>query len=350
MPQIHREALDKFRLHLEQRNLLRSPSGNYRHVYQSANVFVNFLETTGAVIVTDQISNQSPNLFLEFLQWMRIQRGTLDCTLKNYRLPIINLLESLGTDPTVFTAKNLRAFLIRQISCSSQEKSKNWGTAIRMFLRFLIAKGSCQPGLEYAIPTIARWRLSTMPKYLPAGDVEDLINSCDQTHLGIRDRAILLLLARLGLRASEVSGLKFNSIIWSDAALLVTGKNRCETRLPLPQDVGEAILSYLKYARPQASSDYVFMTVVAPWTPITRQVVGRAVVRAIRRTGISAPKHGSHLLRHSAATNMLREGMSLPAIGVLLRHASIETTTVYAKVDINLLKEVAMPWPEVLPC
>lgn len=189
-----------------------------------------------------------------------------------------------------------------------------------------------------------------MPKYLPAGDVEDLINSCDQTHLGIRDRAILLLLARLGLRASEVSGLKFSSIIWSDAALLVTGKNRCETRLPLPQDVGEAILSYLKCARPQASSDYVFMTVVAPWTPITRQVVGRAVVRAIRRTGISAPKHGSHLLRHSAATNMLREGMSLPAIGVLLRHASIETTTVYAKVDINLLKEVAMPWPEVLPC
>ena len=255
MPELHREALDKFRLHLEKRGLLRSPSGNYRHVYQSATVFVNFLETTGAVIVTDQISNQLPNLFLEFLQWMRIQRGTLDSTLKNYRLPIINLLQSLGTDPSVFTAKNLRAFLIRQISCSSQEKSKNWGTAIRMFLRFLIAKGRCQPGMEYAIPTIARWRLSTMPKYLPAEDVENLINSCDQTHIGIRDRAILLLLARLGLRASEVSGLKFSSIIWPDATLFVTGKNRCETRLPLPQDVGEAILHYLKCARPQASSD-----------------------------------------------------------------------------------------------
>ena len=165
MPQLHREALDKFRLHLEQRNLLRSPSGNYRHVYQSANVFVNFLETTGAVIVTDQSANQSPKLFLEFLQWMRIQRGTLDNTLRNYRLPIISLLQNLGTDTTVFTAKNLRAFLIRQISCSNQEKSKNWGTAIRMFLRFLIAKGSCQPGLEYAIPTIARWRLSTNISY-----------------------------------------------------------------------------------------------------------------------------------------------------------------------------------------
>ena len=288
-------------------------------------------------------------LLLEFQEWMKTQRGTLDSTLNNYRLPIISLLKNLGTDSSLFTAKLLREFLIREMASFSQEKSKNWGTAIRMFLRFLIAKGRCQYGLEYAIPTIARWRLSSIPKYLAEGDVENLISSCDpSTRSGARDRAILLLLARLGLRASDVSSLTFNAILWSEGSLLVSGKNRRETQLPLPQDVGEAILHYLKCGRPQSANDYVFMTIVEPFMPIKRQVVGKVVLRAIRRTGIIAPHHGSHLLRHSTATHLLRGGVSMQSIGALLRHSSIETTTIYAKTDINLLKEVALPWPEVL--
>lgn len=119
-------------------------------------------------------SDQTLLLFLEFQEWMRTQRGTLNSTLNGYRLPIISLLKNLGTDSSLFTAKTLREFLIREMASFSQEKSKNWGTAIRMFLRFLIAKGRCQSGLEYAIPTIARWRLSSMPKYLAAEDVEKL--------------------------------------------------------------------------------------------------------------------------------------------------------------------------------
>lgn len=109
-------------------------------------------------------------------------------------------------------------------------------------------------------------------------------------------------------------------------------------------------MHYLQHARPQVASESVFITTTAPHVPITRQVVGRAVVRALRRTGINAPQQGAHLLRHSAATRMLHEGVSLPAISALFRHASIETTTVYAKVDVDLLHEVAMPWPEVQPC
>lgn len=160
----------------------------------------------------------------------------------------------------------------------------------------------------------------------------------------------MLLIARLGLRAGDVRALKFDDLLWKEGTLIVSGKSRRQTRLPLPQEVGEAILHYLRYGRPHKVSDYIFITTTAPFVPISRQVVGRAVVRAVRRTGISAPTQGAHLLRHSAATCMLREGVSLPAIGALLRHVSIQTTTVYAKVDLGLLQEVAMPWPEVQPC
>ena len=132
--------------------------------------------------------------------------------------------------------------------------------------------------------------------------------------------------------------------------LKVAGKNRHEVELPMPQEVGDAILHYLKNGRPALNSDFVFVTTTAPFVPIMRQVVGRAVVRALRRTGIDAPSRGAHLLRHSVATAMLRDGMSLPAIGALLRHSSVGTTMVYAKVDVNLLKEVVQQWPGVRPC
>jgi site-specific recombinase XerD len=250
-----------------------------------------------------------------------------------------------------YTAEGLRHFLLQQIKQSSQEQSKNLATALRMFLRFLIARGDCPVGLDYAIPTVARWRLAALPKYLPAHDVERLIQSCDPAStLGARDRALLLVIARLGLRAGDVSALRFGDLHWSEAALVVSGKSRREVRLPLPQDVGDAILHYLRHGRPRVSSERLFITTVAPHVPISRQGVGRAVRRALRRTGISAPTEGAHLLRHSVATSLLREGASLSAIGALLRHASIETTTVYAKVDVGLLGEIAMPWPEVSPC
>jgi integrase/recombinase XerD len=328
------------------------PIPDHRHIYQSACVFVRFLSVVGVVTPPPPLPCKAEALLLnEFGEWMRAQRGTLDSTLANYRLPITDLLRDLGTIPSAFTAIGLREFLLRRVTRSSQESSKNIATAVRMFLRFLIARGDCAAGLDHAIPTVARWRLSSLPKYLSPDEVECLIDSCDSTlPLGGRDRAILLLIARLGLRAGDVSALKFGSLLWSDGTLIVAGKNRHMTRLPLPQDVGEAVLHYLKYGRPHVATDRVFITSFAPFVAITRQTVGRVVARAIIRTGMEAPAHGAHLLRHSAATRLLREGVSLPSIGALLRHASIETTTVYAKVDVDLLREVAMHWPEARPC
>lgn len=347
---LDRQSLQRLRGHLGQSE--RYPSGGLRHIYQSARTFVRFLEAIGVVDVrAAPAATQVPAIVLEFTEWMHTQRGTLDSTLSSYRRPITDLLQSLSTEPRTYTAQGLREFILHQARHSSCERSKNLVTAIRMFLRFLVARGDCAAGLEYAVPTVARWRLCSLPKYLPAAEVERLIDSCDPASLlGARDRAIMLLIARLGLRAGEVSALTFGDLRWTDGILIVSGKNRRETRLPMPQDVGDAILHYLEHGRPHVASDSLFITVIAPFVPITRQVVGRAVVRAIRRTGINAPTQGAHLLRHSAATSLLRTGVSLPTIGALLRHASIETTTIYAKVDVDLLREVALPWPGVLPC
>ena len=350
---LNRGALNRLCSQLAERNSLRYPCGKQRHICHSAFLLIDFLEEIGAVEARPPYtSTQDPTLLLEFREWMRTQRGTLDSTLNEYRRPILDLLDDLGSEPSTFEAIGLREFLLRRVSCFSQWKSKNLATAVRMFLRFLIARGYCAPGLEHAIPTVAKWRLSSLPKYLSVQDVECLINSCDQSSpLGARDRAILVLIARLGLRAGDVSALKFGDLLWEEGTLIVSGKGRRQTRLPLSQEVGEAILYYLSHGRPRKVSDHIFITTAAPLVPISRQAVGQTVARAIRCTGISAPTKGSHLLRHSAATRLLREGVSLPTISALLRHASIETTTVYAKVDVDLLQEVAMPWPEeVQPC
>jgi integrase/recombinase XerD len=345
------DSLVTLRNHLTEQGLFRATSGNHHHIYQSVCVFIRFLKVIGVVSPTAEHSKiRAPPLFFEFCDWMKAHRGTLEITLASYRLPVSNLLKTLGP-PNTYSSQLLRAFFLQQVSQVHKDKSKNIATAIRMFLRFLIARGDCKTGMDFAIPTVARWRLSSLPKYLSPTAVETLVSSCDQSvSLGVRDRAMLLLIARLGLRASDVSGLQFQHLQWSKGTLIVAGKNRRKVNLPLPQEVGDAILCYLRCGRPKVTSEYVFITTKAPFIPITRQTVGRAVDRAIRRTGVKSPSHGAHLLRHSAATNLLREGMSLHAIKELLRHTSIETTAVYAKVDIKLLKEIAMPWPGGEPC
>lgn len=157
-------------------------------------------------------------------------------------------------------------------------------------------------------------------------------------------------MARLGLRASDVASLKLDDIDWSHGTFTVIGKSRREAKLPLPQDVGDAILNYLRQARPAVNDVYVFITAVAPWEPITRNVVKHVATRAIRHAGVEAPSFGSHILRHSAATGLLRQGASLQVIGEVLRHSSIDTTALYAKVDIGLLQQVIRPWPGATSC
>jgi site-specific recombinase XerD len=220
-----------------------------------------------------------------------------------------------------------------------------------MFLRFLVVAGKCEPGVEYAVPTIAEWRLSRLPKYLQPEEVERAIDACDlSTATGARDRAVVLLMARLGLRAGDVAALKLCDVKWEEATLVVSGKNRREARLPLPKDVGDAIRFYLENYRPRVENKEVFISHKAPLGSITYSTISRTARRTLERAGIDAPSYGAHVFRHSAATGLLRQGASLQTIGTLLRHDSIETTAHYAKVDVDLLKQVTMPWPGVETC
>ena len=153
----------------------------------------------------------------------------------------------------------------------------------------------------------------------------------------------------MGLRAGDVAHLTLADINWDEATIKVAGKNRRSHRLPLPQDVGDAMLSYLEQ-RPRVTYPQVFLTTMAPLKALASQSIGALATRAIQRAGVTSPRQGAHILRHSAATEMLGQGLSLPAIGAVLRHTSIETTMGYAKVDVQLLHHVARPWPEEASC
>jgi integrase/recombinase XerD len=207
-------------------------------------------------------------------------------------------------------------------------------------------------GLEAAIPTLAHWRLATLPRYLQPEEVERLIASCDRSSpVGRRNRAILLLLARLGLRAGDITHLRLGDIEWNNASIQVCGKGRRQTQLPLTQEIGQAIVDYLQNGRPQCNADTVFVSCDAPFRSIGSAAVSMIVVRTLRRAGVVRPSRGAaHLLRHSVATSMLRQGATLEDIAGILRHSSIETTQIYAKVDIDALQQIAQPWPEVEPC
>ncbi len=332
---------------------LRYPSGRLSHLFVGARHFVHFLEITGLVAPAASCfaPPTEPALLRDFWQWMQTHRGTTQATLNGYRLTLTTLLDRLGDQPERFAAQTLRAFVLEQARQGGIGRAKTIVTAVRMFLRFLIAIGRCRPGLDHALPTIAQWRLASLPKYLPAETVEQVLTTCDlTTPRGMRDRAVLVLLARLGLRAGDVAALQWSDIDWPDATFCVAGKTQRTTRLPLPQEVGDALLVYGERARPHVPTPHVFLTITAPIRPLSAKAVSQIAARALHRAHVASPSYGAHVLRHSAATQMVRQGASLPSIGAVLRHASLETIAHYAKVDVALLHSVARAWPEVTRC
>jgi site-specific recombinase XerD len=204
-------------------------------------------------------------------------------------------------------------------------------------------------GRDYAVPRFANWQLASTPNFLVADDIERAIADCEGEDR-IRDRAVILLLARLGLRASEAANLNLTDIDWSNGRFAVAGKSRREEWLPLTQEVGDAIIAYVEQARPRLPTSRLFTTDNAPVRPLTRIAVKCIVRRTLLRAGIISDHRGAHVLRHSAATAMLRHGVSLTGVGAVLRHRSPAMTMHYAKVDFGLLSEIAQPWIGRLPC
>jgi site-specific recombinase XerD len=327
--------------------------GRAAHARVRARRFLDYLRNIGVVPLAEEPDEpKAPAIATGFLRWMQLHRGVTASTLRIYARVVADLLNTVGEVPERYSTGRLRAFVLKRSASHGRASAKSTVTALRMFLRYLTAEGKCRADLAGAIPTVAQYRLSSLPRYLPAGDVERIIGACDpRTSLGARDRAILLLLARLALRASDIVGLRLSDIEWTKGELRVSGKGRRETRLPLSQEVGDALLGYLDIRPSCPDTDYLFLRACAPIQgPLSSTAISTVVARAIRRAGVSAPSCGAHVLRHSAATEMLRQGVVLEDIAAILRHRSIETTAHYAKVDLALLRQVIQPWPEVSPC
>lgn len=286
----------------------------------------------------------------EYAAYLRAERGVAEATIPVYlRLVHPFLLEHFDDGPRGLRrldAAGVIRYVLRHTGMASPAYAKLRVTALRSFLRFAYVRGATKLDLGLAVPTVPNWRLATLPRFIPAEQVRRLIRSCDcHTPGGRRDRAILLLLARLGLRAGEVTHLRLEDLDWDAGELIVHGKSHRQDRVPLPLDVGKAMADYIRRDRPRCASRAVFIRRQAPLSGLGSTGITHVVERAIRRLGLQTPSNGAHLLRHSLATDLLRRGSSLPEIAELLRHRSPETTMLYAKVDFDALRRVPPPWP-----
>lgn len=242
------------------------------------------------------------------------------------------------------SAAEVTEFVLAECASRSVGSAKYIVCGLRSLFRYLYVAGHIETELDAAVPTAAAWRLAPVPVTVGRAEVARLLASCDRrSTFGRRDYAVLVLLSRLGLRAGEAAALELGDLDWRAGEIVVRGKARREERLPLPADVGEALAGWLHRGRPRCDATTVFTRVRAPHQRLTSGAVSHIVRAACGRAGL--PTVHAHRLRHSAATEMLRAGASLSEVGQVLRHASVLTTAIYAKVDHDRLRTLALPWP-----
>ncbi len=310
---------------------------------------VSYLEGLGVVPGDDRVRTPAELLLEDFRSYLLGERGLQASTASVYervaRLFIAERSEPLGDDLARLTGVEITAFVLRESRERGVKSTSNVICALRALLGFLHVQGQIPRSLVSTVPSVAT-RASSLPRGLDAAQVALLLESCDRdSAAGRRDLAILKLLARLGLRAGEIAKLELDDVDWRAGEIVIVGKGPRLERLPLPRDVGEAIVDYLREGRPQVSCRALFLRSWAPLVGLSNQGVCKVVLRASERAGF-APV-GAHRLRHTAATEMLRAGASLPEIGQVLRHRRVQSTAIYARVDRDRLKTLALAWPEV---
>jgi integrase/recombinase XerD len=286
-----------------------------------------------------------------FRHYLRQERALAPATVVSY-LPFVGefLAQRFGAGPVdlaALCAADVTGFVQRRATTLHSKRVQVMTTALRAFLRFARYRGELPTDLAACVPAVASWSLSTVPRARPPGQVEAVLAACNrQTAVGRRDYAILLLLARLGLRAGEVVALTLEDLEWQTGWIRVRGKGGRASQLPLPVAVGEALAAYLQDGRPHAASRCVFLRGRAPAVSFRgSQAIDSVVRHALTRAGIEAPRQGAHQFRHSFACQLLRHGASLAEIGELLRHRSPQTAALYAKVDLAALAPLALAWP-----
>lgn len=289
-------------------------------------------------------------LVAEYRAYLLRERGLTAGSVTNWervaRLFLAERPEPLEAALQRVSAGEVTAFVVAQCGPGrrSGASAKTLTSGLRALLRFLHLSGRVPVALAQVVPSAAGWQLSSLPRTLEPEQVERLLSSCDcSTVLGRRDHAVLLLLARLGLRACEVARLCLEDINWRDGEVTIRGKGSTSERLPLPHEAGEAVVSYLRDGRPRVDCRQVFVTAHAPLRSLSPAAVVSVVGYACDRAGME--RVGPHRLRHTLACDLLRAGTPLAQIAPILRHASVATTAVYAKVDRDALRALARPWP-----
>ena len=255
-------------------------------------------------------------------------------------------LQGLGREGVAgLSAADVTSAVLRKASSGvSVSAAQNFVSGLRAFLRFCFLEGLVEMDLSQAALVVRGRRASVLPRGISRADALALMGSCDRRRpLGRRDYALIILLLRLGLRRGEIARLTLDDIDWRAGELVIHGKGGREDRLPLPADVGQAIAAYLRRGRPASDRREVFLQARAPYAPIAAGTVASTVRRACRRAGI--PEVGSHRLRHTTACEMVQAGVPIVRIGQVLRHRSLQSTAIYARVDVEQLRRLAAPWP-----
>jgi site-specific recombinase XerD len=315
--------------------------------------FLDHLRRQSVVPARNLPRDRSPlaQILNRYEMHLSTERGLVAHTIQEYQSFVRKFLrERFRGQPLLLKAvkaSDISHFILRHTASMRGKRAQVMTTAFRSFFRFLFEKGELQADLAASVPTVANWRLSTVPKYLTPKEVERVLKACDRrTAIGRRNYAILLLLARLGLRAGEVVALQLEDVNWRAGEILVRGKGLLHDRMPLPPDVGQALASYLRRDRPACRTRRVFICAKAPRRGFAHpSTLSTIVRRALARADLHPPLKGAHLLRHSLATSMLRSGATMSEIAEILRHRALNTTEIYAKVDFQGLQSLAHPWP-----
>jgi site-specific recombinase XerD len=337
-------------------NFLEEQRDNGRLGYgdpQTARDFLDHLRVKGVVRSPEPAADESPvaTLGQQYENYLKKERGLSPITIAHHwQFARRFIVERFGDAPICvrdLAPDDISRFLLRHAHSGSPAMAKMMVTALRSFFRYLFLSGQTESNLAGAVPSVPDWRLAELPKYLTPEEVERVVHAYEQdSPAALRNRAILLLLARLGLRAGEVNALELDDVDWRVGELKVRGKGGQHDRLPLPADVGLAIANYVRHHRPHCSTRRIFVLSKAPYREFAHSTSLSSIVRrAINRVGLHPHFKGAHVLRHSLATGMLRSGASLDEIGEVLRHRAAHTTAIYAKVDIQGLRSLALPWP-----
>jgi site-specific recombinase XerD len=314
---------------------------------------LNMLRETGVISARAPAAlHPHERIFADFAHFLDQDRGLTQLTIIHHRPVIRMFLKEMEIEGVEDFARlghaEVIGFVERHAHDKSPDRAKGMCWSLRAFLRYLRYSDRILSDLANCVPTVRRWKFASLPTFLSAAQVRRVLDACDrQNACGRRDYAILMMLARLGLRANEVTTLLLEDLDWRSGEVLVHGKGRRLARMPLPPEVGAAIAAYLRDGRPQADSRRVFLRNCAPYAGFASPAAVSFIARtALTRAGMSGFAHlGAHLFRHSLATELLRSGATLTEIGQVLRHRDHDTTRIYAKVDVDGLRAICPAWP-----